>query len=164
MANNLSIENARLIFRNFAGREGQYNDPGVRNFCVVLPEERAERLKEDGWNIRIRAPREDGEEALYYLPVAVRFDPFPPKIYIISSLNGHKTRYTEDQVKDLDDSDLYNIDLIIRPRYYKKGDGTTAIKAYLKTMYATLEVDEFAYKYTDEALQNEEDDEPLPFV
>lgn len=148
---NISVENAHIIYRNFAGREGRYNKAGVRSFCVVLPEDRAEQLRDEGWNIRIRAPKEAGDEAMYYLPVAVRFDYYPPKIYMISSLNGMRTVCDEDNVGELDEAELSNVDLIIRPRYYERDDGTTGIKAYLKIMYATLEEDEFAYKY----VQNE---------
>lgn len=144
---NISVENAHIIYRNFAGREGRYNKAGVRSFCVVLPEDRAEQLRDEGWNIRIRAPKEEGDEAMYYLPVAVRFDYYPPKIYMISSLNGIRTVCDEDNVGELDEAELSNVDLIIRPRYYERDDGTTGIKAYLKIMYATLEEDEFAYKY-----------------
>jgi len=38
------IDNARITFRNFEGKPGQYNAAGQRNFHIVLTEEMAQAL------------------------------------------------------------------------------------------------------------------------
>ena len=144
--NYLSIENAEIGFRNFSGRSDAYNAEGQRNFCVFLDEELAQTLSEDGWNVKYLRPREDDEEPQAYLQVSVAFENVPPKIVLISS-NG-KSTIDEDEVNILDWAEFKNIDLIIRP-YNWEVNGKSGVKAYLKTMYATIEIDEFESKYAD---------------
>ena len=45
---NLVIRDAKLFFRNFEGREQQFNAKGDRNFGVFIDPEVAEQLKTDG--------------------------------------------------------------------------------------------------------------------
>lgn len=142
---NLVIEGARLIFKNFAGEESKFNRKGNRNFCVILEHDDAMNLMDAGWNIKELNSRED-EEPLYYLQTAVSFDNIPPKVVLISGRT--KTILDETTIETLDYAEIANVDLIIRP-YHWEVNGKTGIKAYLKTMYVTVEVDEFAAKYED---------------
>lgn len=151
------MENAKIIFKNFAGRGDQYNREGDRNFCVVIDDEEvAQKLAEDGWNIKIRQPREEGDEPFYRLQVKVNYhSDFPPKVYTVTRKT--KTLMDEDTIGSLDFAIIKNVDLVISP-YQWEVNGKSGIKAYLKTMYATLEEDVFAAKY-----DMENNPEDLPF-
>jgi hypothetical protein len=151
---NIVVENARLIFKNFAGEESKFNRAGNRNFCVILDGDSAEDLRQMGWNVKALRPREDEDEPTYYLQVTVAFGNFPPKVIMISGKT--KTVLDEESIDSLDYVEIANVDLIIRP-YHWEVNGKEGIKAYLKTMYVTIEQDVFAGKY--DCL----DDEDLPF-
>ena len=148
---NLVIENAHLLFRNFSGRENKYNRAGQRNFCVYIdnPVE-AQKLINDGWNIRVRPPREDGEEPRYYLQVAVSFDNIPPTVYMITK-HKKKVKLDEESIETLDFAEICNVDLTIRPYNWIIQEGTknekSGVKAYLRSLYVVIEEDEFAEKY-----------------
>ena len=85
---NIIIENAHILFRNFSGKEDKYNRAGDRNFCVIIDDpDRAQQLSEEGWNIRVLAPREDGEAPRHYIQVAVSFKNIPPKVIMLSLIH-----------------------------------------------------------------------------
>lgn len=153
---NLVIENARMIFKNFAGEESKFNRAGNRNFCVILDnDDDVQNLLELGWNIKVLTPRDEDEKPVHYLQVSVGFGNIPPKITLISGRT--RTALTEDTVETLDYAEVENVDLIIRP-YNWEVNGKTGVKAYLKTMYVSVVQDVFAGKYS-----TMEDDGDLPF-
>ena len=59
---NLVVENARLAFRNFSGKESKFNRAGNRNFCIIFDKETGEELQSQGWNLSILQPRDEYEE------------------------------------------------------------------------------------------------------
>lgn len=143
---NIAIENAKIGFRNFSGKEGRFNPSGRRNFCVFLDDMAANKLSSDGWNIRWLEPRDAEDKKQPYLQVAVSYENMPPKIVMITSKN--KTVLTAETVGLLDWAEIQEVDLIIRP-YNWELSGKTGVKAYVKAMYITLVEDEFEAKYYD---------------
>ena len=145
---NITFVDAQILFKNFAGEERKFNPAGNRNFCLVIEDEvQAQQMFEEGWNVRILPPRTDDEVAKHYIPVAVSYrnnDSFPVCVYIVDG--NQRTLLNEDTIGRLDHADIATVDLTIRPRYWDDND-QTKIKAYLKTMYVTLNVDELDQRY-----------------
>lgn len=147
VTSNISVGNAKIVLRNFSGKAGKYNAAGVRSFCVLFDEDMAKQLSADGWNIKYFSPREEGDPPQAYLKVAVSYTSRPPSVMMITQ-NG-KMMLDEESINVLDWADIENIDLIISPYNWEVGD-KFGVKAYLRTMYATVVEDEFASKYRDE--------------
>ena len=145
----LQIDNARIIFRNFSGEGSKYNRKGDRNFSVVIDDQDlADRLIEDGWNIKIRPPREDGDVPFMHLPVKIKFNERGPRVYL--QTGTAKVLLDEDSIECLDNIDISNVDLDIRPYDWELDDGKTGRTAYLQGGCVTQEVDRFSPHYDEE--------------
>lgn len=145
--NNVTMENVRIIFRNFAGKEGMYNREGDRNFAVLLDDPKTvEAMEQDGWNIKRLRAREEGEIEQPYLQVSVNFKGRPPRIVMITSRG--RTTLKEDECEILDWADIRTVDLIVRP-YEWAVNGKTGVKAYLQSIFVTIEEDALELKYAD---------------
>jgi hypothetical protein len=143
------MEGVRIIFRNFAGKEGQYNREGDRNFAVLLDEKIATVMAEDNWNVKWLRPRNGEEEdqpEQAYLPVSVNFKGRPPRIVLITSRG--RTNLDEDSIEMLDWADILNVDLIVRP-YEWTVNQKSGVKAYLQSIYVTIEEDALELKYSE---------------
>ena len=150
----VEIDNAKIIFRNFSGVGDKFNREGDRNFAVVIPDQVAcdallNDTSEEGasWNVKIRPPREDGEEPFMYLKVKLRFTNRGPNVYLKSGDNFVKL--DEETIGCLDDIDIEKVDMDIRP-YDDNVNGKPFRAAYLNSMCVTQDlryVDRFAAKY-----------------
>lgn len=154
---NLVIENAHIMFVNFSGIEKQYNAAGERNFCVVIDDPvTAQRMKEDGWNVRLYVPRDTDEKPFHYIQVKVSYEPARFAPHIFTYKGRVQTELDEETVGLLDHADITNVDVVIRPYEWEPG----RIKAYVKEMHVTLEESAFAHKYNRDY---DEEEERLPF-
>lgn len=149
----LQIDEARIIYRNFEGRGSKYNREGDRNFAVLIPnQEIADELINAGWNVRIKAPREEGDSPFMYLPVKVAFNARGPHIYLRSGEKVNKL--DEETVRILDEIDIASVDLDIRP-YNWEMNGKEGISAYLQSINVIQEVDRFYQRYAEEEYPQE---------
>lgn len=143
----LQIDDARLTYKNFAGEASQFNREGDRNFAVVIEDQDiADALIKEGWNVKIKAPREEGGAPFMVLPVKVKFNERGPNVYIKS---GDNVRVLdEDSVGILDKLSILGADLDIRP-YDWEINGKTGRTAYLQAIHVTQATDRFADRYSD---------------
>lgn len=145
------IEGARIKFKNFAGEARQYNPAGQRNFVLCLPDDLAQQLTAEGWNVKWKPGRhpEDPDEA--QLVVKVKYNESgddhsrDPIAYLVQgrrkiALDG-RTVATLDRLAPL------NIDLVVRP-YVWDINGNVGITAYLDEIYYTA-VEGLSSKYAD---------------
>ena len=151
------VEDAQIIFRNFAGKEGQYNAEGDRNFAVILTDELAEEMLADGWNVKFLQPREEeeGETETPYIQVTVKFNVRPPRVVMLTS--RARTHLGEDEVEVLDWADMANVDLICRG-YEWSVNGKTGTKAYLQSLFVTINEDYLERKYAVDPEESGEND------
>lgn len=144
-AKTFMVEDAPIIFRNFAGKEGQYNREGDRNFAVILPPDIAMQMLKDGWNVRYLEAREEGDEPTPYIQVAVNFKNRPPRVILLTATT--RTQLDEESVEILDWADIQTADLIARGYDWIVND-KTGTKAYLQSLFVTIEEDALEQKYS----------------
>lgn len=141
----LQIDDARIIYRNFGGEGSKYNREGDRNFAVIIPnQEIADKLIEEGWNVKIKPPRDEEEDPFIFLPVKVKFNGNGPHIYIQSGRS--MVKLDEETVEQIDDLDISSVYLDIRP-YEWDINGKTGKTAYLQSMKVVQRIDRFAAEF-----------------
>lgn len=145
----VQIDDARITHRNFRGEASQFNREGDRNFSVIIPsQEIADALTNDvneygiGWNVKIKPPKEEGEQPFMYLPVKVKFNDRGPHIHLQTGTN--RVKLDEESVSMLDKIDISSVDLDIRP-YDDTFGGKPFRSAYLTSILVRQDIrDRFA--------------------
>lgn len=144
----LQIDDARIIYRNFAGHGSKFNREGDRNFAVIIPnQEIADELIESGWNVKIKPPRDDQDMPFMYLPVKIKFNDRGPNVYLVTG--ERRNKLDKEAISCIDDIDISSVSLDIRP-YDWEVNGKVGRTAYLQAMQVIQEIDRFAARFAEE--------------
>lgn len=147
----ITIEGVEFVYRpNFSGVKERYNDEGNRYFNAKVPPEMVDVLIRDGWNIKYTKPGKthpnpDEHVPEAYLEVTVGFQFRPPTIIMLR--DDKPTPVTERTVSLLDATEFESVDVVIRPYAWSLDSGESGVKAYLKSFYGIVEMDDLDRKY-----------------
>lgn len=156
----LLIKKANLIFKNFSGKETEYNREGKKTFCVIIEnEETAMNLKADGWNISLLKSRNEDDEPRWKLPVEARYDNYPPRV-VMRRRGRPDVELDKESVQCLDYAHITNAYVNINPSVWTNRAGETCIKAYLKSMIVDIDEDELMTMLEEGELDNDNEETP----
>lgn len=128
----LQIDEARITYRNFTGEGSKFNREGDRNFAVIIDDQNiADTLIEEGWNVKIKPPRDEDDAPFMYLPVKVKFNERGPHVHLITG--ARRNKLDEDSIDCLDRVEIASVDLDVRP-YDWEVNGKTGRTAYLQSI------------------------------
>ena len=154
----LQIDDARIIFKNFEGRGDKFNREGDRNFSLLIEDENtANALIKEGWNVKIKPGREEGDDPFMRLPVKVKFTDYGPNVYLVTG--NRRNELDEESIGCLDNIEIESVDMDIRP-YDWEVNGKTGRTAYLQSMEVVQRIDRFAARYSENGADGES---KLPF-
>lgn len=145
----VTLENVRIIYKNFSGKETLYNAAGKRNFNILLDYEMANRLAADGWAVKMLEPRPEDEGDLPKGKLLVKINYSPnsrPPLVVMIKHNG-RVNLDESTISALDHMWFENVDVTISPFTWDPGTGPK-VYAYLRDIYVTIKEDYLAKKYS----------------
>ena len=143
----LQIDVARIKFRNFSGKEDQFNRDGKRSFCWIIDDpELADELIARGWNVKIRPARDEDADSDMFMKVNVNFSEsgYGPRVYLRSG--DAQVMLDQNTIARLDEVSIDSVDMDIRA-YDWEYAGRTGRTAYLNSIRVTQRMDRFADDY-----------------
>lgn len=151
----LVLEDVTLLFPNFAGEKKQYNDKGKRNFNIVLPEELAEIMFDEGWNVKRLKPRDEDEIGTAFLKINVNYEGrTKPKASVVTLSKNIRTPLDEEDIELFDWAEFATVDVIINPYDWDR-NGEPMRTAYLANIIGIFSEDVLEQKYGHIPIENE---------
>ena len=112
----------------------------------------ADALIAEGWNVKVKPPRDEDEDPFMFLPIKVKFNDRGPNAYLQTGTKMN--RLDEESIACLDDVDIISVDMDVRP-YDWEVNGKAGRTAYLQSIKVIQEIDRFAARYAEEEYPKE---------
>lgn len=157
--NNIDLANHRIIYRDFEGDKSESKGfSRKRSFLVALDPEEAERMADEGWPVKMREPRNEEEDRMYFITVNLTFGgKTPPKIVVLNPMSKRKKTLDEHTIGQLNWIDILDVpQMIVRPFHWVVR-GREGVSAYLNSLYVTKRIDPIEEKFADYIDEDEED-------
>jgi hypothetical protein len=143
----LVLEDVTILFPNFAGEKKRFNDEGKRNFCIALPEDLAEVMAEEGWNVKRLRPLDENEVGTPFLKINVNYKGrTKPKASVVTLSRNIRTPLDEEDIELFDWAEFATVDIIINP-YDWDNSGIPTRTAYLANIIGIFAEDMLEQKY-----------------
>ena len=160
-----NLKNSNIIYRNFSGRTSQYNKNGDLKFTIVIPDpDIAQKLANDGWNIKIKPSKNDDERPFCTLDVRVRMDLTWAKPKIKQFTHKGSVTITEDNIGNFDDAEFETADIVLRQYLWTNPKGESGVSAQLSEMYVKIAEGELESKWAEEECPTDDEEDALPFI
>lgn len=144
-SNVITIEDTKLILRNFSGKPDKFTPEGKRSFGVLISPETAEEFEEAGIPVKYLQPRHDEDEPIPWVKVKLNMDrENPPKIF--TDRAGEKNQLDATTVSILDYADIDSASMQLSIYEWEFG-GKSGKALYLQTLVCFLNEDDFLSKY-----------------
>lgn len=150
-------------WRNFRGLDTQYSR-GKIFFNVAIEDPRLVKMLLDrGFNVKdyVNKNRPD-EDPMHYLQIKVRFNDFGPMVQQYVEGSGTPVTLDQDDIGVLDNAEIMDCVIKIRPYDYTMPDGSKGVAAYLTELAVQIPQNKFTERT--ERFQNPIDgSDNLPF-
>lgn len=157
----LVVEDAKIIYKHFAGLADDFHREGERDFSLRLDnEDVAMKMADDGWNVKEKT-LEDGTK-YWHVKVKISYKFQAPKVYIVKK--DKSIPLDESTIGTLDHAEIIRADVVVDPSVWSVR-GETGVTGYLRSLYVRIQEDPFAERYSNGygALENNDADADNPF-
>lgn len=146
----LFLEGHKIKYRNFSGRQTEFNRLGDKNFTVVLDPSEVEQIMALGWPVKVKGTP---EEPSYEISVHVRFDHNPPRVALVTESIGPDgnptqkiTELNEESVGVIDSAEIIDCDILLHP-WVRTSKVNPGVSVFLKGLFVKVVPNPLAEKY-----------------
>lgn len=135
-------------WRNFRGEGTQFNPAGKRNFNVRIDDiTLVNTLKSRGFNVREMKKQNEDDETSYYMQIKLQFNQYGPRVIQYVQGNPNGVELDEDTIETLDNADILDCVIKIRPYDWTMATGSQGTTAYLTELAVQIPDNRFGERF-----------------